>query len=162
ARGARQPRRGEGGGRYGSADPGAPRGPPEGRRAPERLLHGPRADRGLGRVRAAHAGHLRDEPREEHPPRGGAAAAPAHPQRHRPPGGAWPRARTARAEPLPRERVFLAMPCGGGQTTSGEYLESMTASRDYAENEPLTESRTRGQVEVMREAIHDAKGMLRE
>jgi quercetin dioxygenase-like cupin family protein len=54
------------------------------------------------------------------------------------------------------------MPCTVGQTTSGEYAEDMVASRDYAEGEALTESRSRGSVEVMREAIHDAKGMLRE
>src|SRR5262249_11949484 len=66
--------------------------------------------------------------------------------------GAFARAKIAKGETLTREKVFFAMPCGEGQTTSGEYLETMTASRDYAENEPLTESRTRGQVEVMREA----------
>jgi sialic acid synthase SpsE/quercetin dioxygenase-like cupin family protein len=76
--------------------------------------------------------------------------------------GAFARKPIAKGEPLTRENVFFAMPCGEGQTTSGEFVETMTASRDYGENEPLSESRTRGQVEVMREAIHDAKGMLRE
>jgi N-acetylneuraminate synthase len=49
-----------------------------------------------------------------------------------------------------------------GPDTSGEFAETLTASRDYDLNAPLTESRVRGPVEVMREAIHDAKGMLQE
>lgn len=61
-----------------------------------------------------------------------------------------------------RDDVFFAMPCVEGQTTSGEFAEDMVASRAYGENEALTESRVRGPVEVMREAIHDAKGMLKE
>jgi sialic acid synthase SpsE/quercetin dioxygenase-like cupin family protein len=76
--------------------------------------------------------------------------------------GTFAKRKVAKGEPLPRETVFFAMPCGDGQTTSGEYTEAMIASRDYEEGEPLTESRTREAVDVMREAIHDAKGMLRE
>jgi sialic acid synthase SpsE/quercetin dioxygenase-like cupin family protein len=76
--------------------------------------------------------------------------------------GAFARRRIASGETLTKDDVFFAMPCREGQTTSGEFLEGMIASRDYAENEPFTESRVRGPVEVMREAIHDAKGMLQE
>jgi N-acetylneuraminate synthase len=76
--------------------------------------------------------------------------------------GTFARRRVRTGEALGRDDVFFAMPCGDGQTTSGEFVEGMVASRDYGENEPLTESRTRGSVEVMREAIHDAKGMLQE
>jgi N-acetylneuraminate synthase len=76
--------------------------------------------------------------------------------------GAYARRPLAQGETLTRDDVFFAMPCGEGQTTSGEFLDAMVASRDYAEGEPLTESRTRGPVEVMREAIHDARGMLSE
>ena len=76
--------------------------------------------------------------------------------------GTFVRRPVKKGETIARDDVFFAMPCGEGQTTSGEYAETMVASRDYAENEPLTESRVRGPVEVMREAIHDAKGMLQE
>jgi N-acetylneuraminate synthase len=76
--------------------------------------------------------------------------------------GAFARRRVAQGEALTRDDVFFAMPCGEGQTTSGEFAETMVASRDYAANEALTERRTRGATEVMREAIHDAKGMLQE
>lgn len=76
--------------------------------------------------------------------------------------GTYARRRIAKGEPLARPDVFFAMPCGEGQTTSGEFSDTMVASRDYDEGEALTESRTRGPVEVMREAIHDAKGMLNE
>jgi N-acetylneuraminate synthase len=76
--------------------------------------------------------------------------------------GTFARRAIAAGEALSRQDVFFAMPCGEGQTTSGEFMDGMAASRDYRENEALTESRTRGPVEVMREAIHDAKGMLQE
>lgn len=67
-----------------------------------------------------------------------------------------------RGQAITRDDVFFAMPCAEGQTTSGEFAETMVASRDYQAGEPLSESRARGPVEVMREAIHDAKGMLQE
>jgi sialic acid synthase SpsE/quercetin dioxygenase-like cupin family protein len=76
--------------------------------------------------------------------------------------GVYARRPLSAGEPLKRADVFFAMPCGDGQTTSGEFVDGMVASRDYAENEALTESRVRGSVEVMREAIHEAKGMLQE
>jgi N-acetylneuraminate synthase len=76
--------------------------------------------------------------------------------------GAFARRAIRAGEALGREDVFFAMPCGEGQTTSGEFAEGMTASRDYEEGEALVESRVRGPVEVMREAIHDAKGILQE
>jgi N-acetylneuraminate synthase len=76
--------------------------------------------------------------------------------------GTFARRRIAQGEAMARDDVFFAMPCGEGQTTSGEFVDTMVASRDYEEGEPLTESRSRGSVEVMREAIHDARGMLSE
>ena len=76
--------------------------------------------------------------------------------------GTYARRAIAKGETLAADDVFFAMPCGEGQTTSGEFAEGMLASRDYAEGEALTESRVRGPIEVMREAIHDAKGMLKE
>jgi N-acetylneuraminate synthase len=76
--------------------------------------------------------------------------------------GAFARGPIKKGEALIPDKVFFAMPCGEGQTTSGEYSDAMVASRDYEDREPLTESRVRGPVEVMREAIHDAKGMLLE
>ena len=53
-------------------------------------------------------------------------------------------------------------PAGKARPRAGSSSDGMVASRDYEENEALTESRVRGSVEVMREAIHDAKGMLQE
>ncbi len=76
--------------------------------------------------------------------------------------GTYVRRRIRAGDTLGSEDVFFAMPCGESQTTSGEFTDAMVASRDYEENEALTESRLRGSVEVMREAIHDAKGMLQE
>jgi N-acetylneuraminate synthase len=61
-----------------------------------------------------------------------------------------------------QEDVFFAMPCNEEQTTSGEYQESMMASRSYKRNEPICERRTPSLVGSIRDIIHDAKGMLYE
>jgi len=58
--------------------------------------------------------------------------------------------------------VFFAMPCLEGQTTSGEYQDSMMASQDYAPLEPIVERRAPNLINQMRGVIHDAKGMLYE
>jgi sialic acid synthase SpsE/quercetin dioxygenase-like cupin family protein len=76
--------------------------------------------------------------------------------------GTYARRAIGAGEVIGREDVFFAMPCEEGQTTSGEFAEGMVASRDYEHGAALLESRVRGPVEVMREAIHDAKGMLQE
>lgn len=60
------------------------------------------------------------------------------------------------------EDVFFAMPCAEGQTTSGEYQETMTASRDYKSNVPIKEHRQPNIINLVRGIIHDAKGMLYE
>jgi N-acetylneuraminate synthase len=69
---------------------------------------------------------------------------------------------TARGEKLQRNRVFFAMPCLDGQTTSGEFQDGMTATRDYKVNEPIFEKRKITSVNDMRSIIHDVKGMLYE
>ena len=108
ARGPRRPRRGEGGGRARGPDPRAPRRPAPGRRAAERLLDGPREDRGLGGGRAPDAGDLRPGPGQADPAGGGAVAAPAHPRVLRAPpraeGRAGQPARTC-SSPCPAARA---------------------------------------------------------
>ncbi|MBP5160109.1 MAG: N-acetylneuraminate synthase family protein [Lachnospiraceae bacterium] len=61
-----------------------------------------------------------------------------------------------------REDVFFAMPCADGQTSCTDYAEGAVASHDYAENEALRESRRITGINIMRDVIHDAKGMLYE
>lgn len=65
-------------------------------------------------------------------------------------------------EVISREAAFFAMPCQESQTTSGEYQQSMVASRDYARNEPIFERRKPSTVSMIRSIIHDVKGMLYE
>ena len=58
--------------------------------------------------------------------------------------------------------VFFAMPCLPGQTTSGEYQDSMVASQDYQAGEALHERRPPNLIDQTRSIIHDAKGLLYE
>lgn len=63
-------------------------------------------------------------------------------------------------EIITEEDVFFAMPCADRQLTSGEFQVGMTASRHYAVNEAVYESRKTTDVSIMRSVVHDAKGML--
>jgi N-acetylneuraminate synthase len=67
-----------------------------------------------------------------------------------------------KGERILREDVFFAMPCAPGQTTSGEYQNTMTASRDYEEMEAICERRSPDLINQTRAIIHDAKGLLYE
>ncbi len=67
-----------------------------------------------------------------------------------------------RGEPLSPDTVFFAMPAQPGQTTTKEYLPTLTASQDYGHGQPLEENRPFDPVHVMRSVVHEAKGLLRE
>lgn len=63
---------------------------------------------------------------------------------------------------IERNKVFFAMPCADGQTTSGQYQDTMVASRDYEVNEAICEERKISLTGNFRSVIHDVKGMLYE
>ena len=65
-------------------------------------------------------------------------------------------------EPIKRSDVFFAMPCTDGQMTSGQFQEGIIASRDYAVNEGIFETRKVSATSDTRSIIHDIKGMLYE
>lgn len=58
--------------------------------------------------------------------------------------------------------VFYAMPCQEKQLPSGGFKEGMIATNDYKCNEKITEQPKVTGVGIVRNAIHDAKGMLYE
>jgi sialic acid synthase SpsE/quercetin dioxygenase-like cupin family protein len=74
--------------------------------------------------------------------------------------GTYARRALKKGDPIGRDDVFFAMPCAPGQTTSGEYQETMIASRDYGEMEALDERRPPNLITDLRTIIHDAKGLL--
>ncbi len=76
--------------------------------------------------------------------------------------GTFARDAVAAGETLTRDKVFFAMPCADGQTTSSEYQDSMVASAPLAANAPVTERRARTLANQLRSLIHQAKGMLHE
>ncbi|MDD3138432.1 MAG: N-acetylneuraminate synthase family protein [Lachnospiraceae bacterium] len=63
---------------------------------------------------------------------------------------------------ISEEDVYYAMPCQEKQITSGEFKDGMIASKDYKINEKIIEKPKITGVGVVRNAIHDAKGMLYE
>lgn len=65
-------------------------------------------------------------------------------------------------ETLTREDVFFAMPCTDGQLVSGDFNDGMVASKDYRANEAVFEKRVLTDVNLARNVIHDAKGLLLE
>lgn len=65
-------------------------------------------------------------------------------------------------EAMTEEDVYYAMPCVDDQLTSGSFKNGMIAGRAYAQDAKIIEQAPRSGVGVVRQAIHDAKGMLYE
>lgn len=63
-------------------------------------------------------------------------------------------------EELGLKDVFFAMPCHEKQMTSGEFYDGVVAHRDYKKNEELHETKPITNINIMRNVVHDAKGML--
>lgn len=64
-----------------------------------------------------------------------------------------------------RDDVFFAMPCSDDQLTSSEFGRSRAtfiASRSYERNEPIRERSEGDSISLIREFVHDVKGMLYE
>ena len=76
--------------------------------------------------------------------------------------GVYARHPMQKGQTLTADSVFFAIPCQPGQTPANEYLESMSASKDYASGEAIRERRLQDSVQVMRRVVHEAKGLLRE
>lgn len=71
--------------------------------------------------------------------------------------------RTIRAgEIITASNIYFAMPCADGQMTSGEFYNGLVASRDYAKDEAVYETKEMTDVRYLRSAIHDVKGILLE
>jgi N-acetylneuraminate synthase len=67
-----------------------------------------------------------------------------------------------KGEALTSDKVFFAMPCSSGQTTSGMFMDGMVASKDYNPGEAVFEKRSVTLANDIRSLIHDVKGMLYE
>lgn len=76
--------------------------------------------------------------------------------------GCYAATRISEGDAITRDKVFFAMPCTSGQTTSGTYQETMVATRDYEANEPLFEQRKMTIATDFRSVIHDVKSLLYE
>ncbi|MCX6901164.1 MAG: N-acetylneuraminate synthase family protein [Verrucomicrobia bacterium] len=77
--------------------------------------------------------------------------------------GVYARRKIKQGSVISRDDVFFAMPCGEGQTTSGEfgrYRTTYVASRDYPQNAPIAETCQLDSIHKVRSIVHDAKGML--
>jgi len=63
---------------------------------------------------------------------------------------------------ITKEDVFFAMPCQEKQTNSGEFSDGIIAGKDYEVNEGLQEKKVITDIGLVRNVVHDAKGMLYE
>lgn len=63
-------------------------------------------------------------------------------------------------EEIEAKDVFFAMPCHERQMTSGEFYDGLVATRDYQANDELHEKKPITNINIMRNVVHDAKGML--
>lgn len=76
--------------------------------------------------------------------------------------GAYAKVDIKKGQTLDRDKVFFAMPCAEGKTTAKEYQRTLVAERDYKANEAIEERRPYDAVRVLRDVVHEAKGLLRE
>ncbi|NLG04687.1 MAG: sialic acid synthase, partial [Clostridia bacterium] len=77
--------------------------------------------------------------------------------------GVYAKRNIKKGEALAAEDIFFAMPCGDKQLTSGEFKDGkIIASKDYQAYEEIQEKAPISGIGVVRNAIHDAKGMLYE
>jgi sialic acid synthase SpsE/quercetin dioxygenase-like cupin family protein len=76
--------------------------------------------------------------------------------------GTYAKKNICKGESLGRGDVFFAMPCLPGQTSSGEYQDTMVASQDYVAHAAIHERRSADVVSLTRSVIHEAKGLLYE
>jgi N-acetylneuraminate synthase len=68
-----------------------------------------------------------------------------------------------KGQEIDAEDVFFAMPCRGGQLTSGDFghlRARFTASRDYNAGEAIFEKPIADQISQLRGILHDAKGQI--
>jgi len=76
--------------------------------------------------------------------------------------GVYAKREIMNGEILTSKDVFFAMPCKEGQMTSGEFVNGMQATKDYAFNAPVSEIKKYTDTNIVRHAMHDAKGLLLE
>lgn len=65
-------------------------------------------------------------------------------------------------QPIEYKDVFFAMPCVKGQMTSSEFKSGVVASKDYKLNDAVYEKIIVTDINIVRNVIHDAKGLLLE
>jgi N-acetylneuraminate synthase len=76
--------------------------------------------------------------------------------------GVYLRKSVKKGDTINFEDVFFAMPCNDRQMSSGEFKDGIIASKDYDINEELYEKLVITDINLVRNVIHDAKGMLYE
>lgn len=74
--------------------------------------------------------------------------------------GVYVRRRILKDEIMNFDDVYYAMPCLEGQLTSGEFKEGTIATKNYQEDNAVMEKPKMTGIGIVRNAIHDAKGML--
>ena len=76
--------------------------------------------------------------------------------------GVYARNDIDKGKEITKDDVFFAMPLQKNQLTSGEFKIGQVASKNYRRLEPISEKSEKSGVQILREYLHEAKGMLNE
>lgn len=76
--------------------------------------------------------------------------------------GVYTKRNLKKGDTISQEDVYFAMPCLDNQMTSGMFYDGMVATKDYAGDSAIYETKKIDDIATVRSVIHDAKGMLYE
>lgn len=76
--------------------------------------------------------------------------------------GVFSKRKIEKGEKIYRGDVFFAMPCNEKQMSSGDFYDGIIARKSYNSNEEIHEKKKFTDINLVRNVIHDAKGMLYE
>lgn len=77
--------------------------------------------------------------------------------------GVYAKTKIEKGDVIEYKNIFFAIPCAEGQTHAGEFGQCRTtliASKDYKCNEPICEHKQPNIIGIVRNIVHDAKGMI--
>jgi N-acetylneuraminate synthase len=76
--------------------------------------------------------------------------------------GVYSRKTITKDTPIHFEDVYFAMPLLDGNMSSFDFYDGVVATKDYKMNQPISETREKSSINLVRDVIHQAKGLLNE
>jgi sialic acid synthase SpsE/quercetin dioxygenase-like cupin family protein len=76
--------------------------------------------------------------------------------------GVYSRKAITKDTPIHFEDVYFAMPLLDGNMSSSDFYDGVVATKDYKMDQPISETREKSSINLVRDVIHQAKGLLNE